>query len=63
MKSVKMAVIGLGHVGAHVAWMIVKEGLADELVLIDSNEAKAKNERQDSEHIFRRSRHPASMVF
>ena len=47
MKSVKMAVIGLGHVGAHVAWMIVKEGLADELVLIDSNEAKAKSERQD----------------
>ena len=30
----KFAVIGLGHVGATVAYTLVTKGLADELVLI-----------------------------
>lgn len=44
---VKIAVIGLGHVGAHVAYTFVKDGVCDELVLIDTNESKVKSECQD----------------
>ena len=30
-----LAVIGLGHVGAHVAYALAIQGIADELVLVD----------------------------
>ncbi|USS93588.1 L-lactate dehydrogenase [Fructilactobacillus ixorae] len=36
----KIVIIGSGHVGATLAHMIVANGFADELVLIDQNEAK-----------------------
>lgn len=47
MKTRKIAVIGLGHVGAHVAYSLAVQGIADELVLIDLNEQKVKSECQD----------------
>jgi L-lactate dehydrogenase len=47
MKTRKVGVIGLGHVGAHVAYSLAVQGIADELVLVDLNEAKANSERQD----------------
>lgn len=43
----KFAVIGLGHVGATVAYTLVTKGLADELVLIDSNDDKCMAEQYD----------------
>lgn len=47
MKQRKTGVVGLGHVGAHVAYTLALEGLADELILIDQNEKKVKSECQD----------------
>ena len=40
MKTRKVGIIGLGHVGAHVAYSLAVQGIADELVLVDSNEKK-----------------------
>ena len=42
-----LGVIGLGHVGAHVAYSLAVQGIADELVLVDQNELKLKSEVQD----------------
>lgn len=46
-KNRKVAVIGLGHVGAHCAYSLALQGIVDELVLIDKNEQKAISECQD----------------
>lgn len=43
----KVGVIGLGHVGSTVAYTLVSKGIADELVLIDHNEAKCTAEYYD----------------
>ncbi|WP_230589419.1 lactate/malate family dehydrogenase [Gallibacterium anatis] len=43
----KIGVIGLGNVGATVAYTIVTKGLADELVLIDSKQEKCTAEYYD----------------
>ncbi|MDR0298448.1 MAG: L-lactate dehydrogenase [Streptococcaceae bacterium] len=43
----KVGIIGLGHVGATVALMIAQGGYVDELVLIDTDEAKVKSEEGD----------------
>ena len=42
-----LGVIGLGHVGAHVAYALAIQGIADELVLVDKNEKKLTAEVQD----------------
>lgn len=42
MKTRKVGIIGLGHVGAHVAYSLAVQGIADELVLVDSNEKKGR---------------------
>ena len=34
MKTRKIGIIGLGHVGAHVAYSLAVQGIADELVLV-----------------------------
>ena len=49
MKSNKrtVAVIGVGHVGAHCAYAMAIQGVADEIILLDKNEQKAKSECQD----------------
>ena len=47
MKTRKVGIIGLGHVGAHVAYSLAVQGIADELVLVDSNEKKVSSECQD----------------
>ena len=47
MKTRKVGIIGLGHVGAHVAYSLAVQGIADELVLVDSNEKKVNSECQD----------------
>lgn len=47
MKTRKVGVVGLGHVGAHVAYSLAVQGIADELVLVDPKEQKAASECQD----------------
>ena len=47
MKTRKVRVIGLGHVGAHVAYSLAVQGIADELVLVDMKEQKLASEVQD----------------
>ena len=42
-----LGVIGLGHVGAHVAYALAVHGIADELVLVDQNRQKLASEVQD----------------
>lgn len=43
----KVGIIGIGHVGAHVANAVLSAGLAEELKLCDINEQKAVSECQD----------------
>ena len=45
MKLRKVGIIGVGHVGAHVAFSLVTQGIVDELVLVDINKQKAISER------------------
>ena len=47
MKQRKIGIIGLGHVGAHVAYSVAIQGIADEIVLVDKNEKKVTSECQD----------------
>ena len=47
MKTRKVGIIGLGHVGAHVAYSLAVQGIADELVLVDMNDKKVASEVQD----------------
>ena len=47
MKTRKVGIIGLGHVGAHVAYSLAVQGIADELVLVDMKEQKLASEVQD----------------
>lgn len=46
-KSRKIGIIGIGHVGAHVAYTLALQGVADELVLVDIDEKKAASEEHD----------------
>lgn len=47
MKLRKVGIVGVGHVGAHVAYSLVVQGIVDELVLVDMNEKKVVSEVQD----------------
>ena len=42
IKPRKVAIVGVGHVGSHVASALVTQGLVSELVLIDTDKAKAE---------------------
>lgn len=43
----KIGIIGMGHVGATVAYTLFTHGEVDELILIDKNEAKVEAEYND----------------
>lgn len=47
IKKRKVAIIGVGHVGAHCAYALALQGLVDELVLVDKNKDKVTSEVQD----------------
>ena len=47
MKTRKVGIIGVGHVGAHVAYTLALEGIVDELVLVDKDREKIVSECQD----------------
>lgn len=42
-----VGIIGLGHVGAHVAYSLAVQGIADEIVMVDADRKKADCECQD----------------
>ena len=43
----KIGIVGIGHVGSTVAHLIISQGLADELILVDKNTAKRDSEVLD----------------
>jgi len=43
----KVGIVGVGHVGAHVAYSLAVQGICDELYLCDINKQKVISERQD----------------
>jgi L-lactate dehydrogenase len=49
-RPVRLAVVGVGDVGSTFAYALVLSGLAAEIVLIDSNRAKAEGEAMDLSH-------------
>src|SRR5438270_5403508 len=46
----RVAVVGVGNVGATFAYALLLSGLASEIVLIDANRAKAEGEAMDLNH-------------
>ncbi len=48
--NLKIAVVGVGAVGASVAYALAMSGLVTELVLVDINQAKAEGEAMDLAH-------------
>ena len=49
-RSVRVAIIGAGNVGATFAYALLLSGLASEIVLIDANLEKAEGEAMDINH-------------
>jgi len=49
-QPTRVAVVGAGNVGATFAYSLLLSGLASEIVLIDSNQAKAEGEAMDLNH-------------
>jgi L-lactate dehydrogenase len=49
-NPVRVAVVGVGNVGATFAYALLLSGLASEIVLIDANHAKAEGEAMDLNH-------------
>ncbi len=45
--AAKIAILGTGHVGSHVALECIRQGLAKELVLLDKDRAKARGHAAD----------------
>lgn len=46
-KKRRVAILGVGHVGAHCAYSLAVQGIVNELILLDKNEKKLKSEIQD----------------
>jgi len=49
-KPNRVAIVGLGNVGASFAYALLFRGLTSEIVLIDANKAKAEGEAMDLNH-------------
>lgn len=49
-RPARVAVVGVGNVGASFAYALLLSGLAAEIVLIDTNRAKAEGEAMDLNH-------------
>jgi L-lactate dehydrogenase len=50
MRSTRIAIVGTGNVGATYAYALLLNGVASDIVLIDSNRAKAEGEAMDLNH-------------
>ena len=51
VEPVKIAVVGAGKVGSSFAYAALLRGLASELVLIDTDNARAEGEAMDLQHV------------
>jgi L-lactate dehydrogenase len=49
-SPLRVAIVGVGNVGATFAYALLLSGLASEIVLIDKNQAKAEGEAMDLNH-------------
>lgn len=49
-KPIRIAIVGVGNVGATFAYALLQSGLAGEIVLIDHNKTKAEGEAMDLSH-------------
>jgi L-lactate dehydrogenase len=49
-RPVRVAIVGVGNVGATFAYALLLSGLASEIVLIDANRARAEGEAMDLNH-------------
>jgi L-lactate dehydrogenase len=49
-NSTKIAIVGVGNVGATFAYALLGSGLASEIVLIDNNKQRAEGEAMDLNH-------------
>jgi L-lactate dehydrogenase len=49
-QPIRIAIVGIGNVGATFAYALLLSGLASEIVLIDANPAKAEGEAMDLNH-------------
>ena len=49
-KTTKIGIIGAGHVGSHVASSLMTQGLCDEIVLLDTDEGKARRHADGIAH-------------
>lgn len=47
MRGRKIGIIGMGHVGAHVMYSIALQSLADEILVVDTDDRKAVSECRD----------------
>ena len=55
MENRKIVILGAGHVGTHCALSLMFRALANEIVLIDTDEEKAKSQVLDLDDIDRKS--------
>lgn len=58
----KMGVIGVGHVGAHVASQLISRQVCDQLILLDTDAAKVAAHAQDLNDSAAFSRHPVQVM-
>ncbi len=49
-RPIRIAVLGTGHVGSTFAYTLLLSGLAEEIVLLDINRARAEGEAMDLNH-------------
>jgi L-lactate dehydrogenase len=49
-EPVRIAVVGAGNVGATFAYSIMLSGLAAEMVLVDTDKARAEGQAMDLDH-------------
>jgi len=50
LKPTRVSIVGVGNVGATIAYSLLMSGLATEIVLIDANREKAEGEAMDMNH-------------
>jgi len=50
LKPTRVSIVGVGNVGATIAYSLLMSGLATEIVLIDANRSKAEGEAMDLNH-------------
>jgi L-lactate dehydrogenase len=58
----KLSIVGVGKVGATLAFAVVMQGLVDELVLMDQNAERAEGEASDLRHGMSFLRHTTRVV-